>query len=324
MKTFADVRHLHIELSSKCNARCARCPRNYNGFPFNGGYEETNLSLERFQQVLSPEFLQQIEEILINGNYGDFVMNPDSIPIIEYILAINPDIKIQVSTNGSARDRKFWTTLGKMNIEIWFCLDGLADTHPIHRQDTDFDLIVKNATEFINAGGRATWKYIIFDHNAHQVEQARKLSQDLGFEKFFTINNVRINGPIYNREGKKIATIGNTNPLYSPDQITVEYIQKIPGRVWPQDLPTEITCEALQQRSVYISAGGAMAPCCYQGLGQQAQSQGGIVAIRDAYQEYLLKNENSDITTDRVWFPAIVESWNNKPHSICQHVCGKK
>ena len=323
MKTFADVRHLHIELSSKCNARCARCPRNHNGFPFNGGYKETNLSLERFQQVLSPEFLRQIEEILINGNYGDFVMNPDSIPIIEYILASNPDIRVQVSTNGSARDRKFWTALGEMNIEIWFCLDGLADTHSIHRQDTDFDLIVKNATAFINAGGRATWKYIIFDHNAHQVEQARKLSQELGFDNFFTTNNVRIDGPIYNREGQKIATIGNTNPLHAPDQITVEYIQQIPGRAWPPRLPTEITCEALAQNSIYISATGTIAPCCYFDLGQQDRTQG-VVTPRDAHQEYLLKNEDSVIAHERAWFPAIVKSWNNEQHPICQHVCGKK
>jgi hypothetical protein len=44
--------------------------------------------------------------------------------------------------------------------------------------------LIKNAETFINAGGNATWEYLIFDHNDHQVEQARQLSIDMGFVAF--------------------------------------------------------------------------------------------------------------------------------------------
>jgi MoaA/NifB/PqqE/SkfB family radical SAM enzyme len=323
MKTFADVRHLHLELSSKCNARCPRCPRNYNGFPFNGGYEEANLCLAHFQEIISPEFLLQIEEILINGNYGDFVLNPDSVPIIEYILSSNPKIRLEVSTNGSARDTKFWATLGAMNIGVWFCLDGLADTHSMYRQDTDFDLIIKNAKTFINAGGRAIWKYIVFDYNEHQVQQARQLSRELGFSQFFPINNTRVDGPVYDRQGKKTANTLDNKWSNMPDQLTDKYILSQPVNFWAQTTTTRIDCEAAQQKSMYVGSTGVVTPCCYFDLGQQDQGYG-TVPSRDPYLKHLLENENSTVYPERPWFPAIVESWETKQHPICQAVCGKK
>ena len=33
-------------------------------------------------------------------------------------------------------------------------------------------------------GGIAQWDYIVFKHNEHQVEEARKLSKELGFFEF--------------------------------------------------------------------------------------------------------------------------------------------
>ena len=40
---------------------------------------------EKIQSLLSIDFVKQLNEILINGNYGDFVMNPDSPAIVEYL-----------------------------------------------------------------------------------------------------------------------------------------------------------------------------------------------------------------------------------------------
>jgi hypothetical protein len=41
-----------------------------------------------------------------------------------------------------------------------------------------------NVKAFIDAGGNAVWEYLIFEHNEHQVEQARQMSKDLGFVIF--------------------------------------------------------------------------------------------------------------------------------------------
>lgn len=41
-----------------------------------------------------------------------------------------------------------------------------------------------NAKAFIDAGGRAEWDYLIFKHNEHQVDEAKELSNKMGFHSF--------------------------------------------------------------------------------------------------------------------------------------------
>ena len=41
-----------------------------------------------------------------------------------------------------------------------------------------------NVKAFIGAGGEAQWKWLFFKHNEHQVDEARKLSEQLGFTEF--------------------------------------------------------------------------------------------------------------------------------------------
>ena len=90
----SDIRHIHLEISSLCNARCPLCPRNFHGYPYNDGYIERNLTLDDVKKIFKPTFLNHIDTIAINGNFGDFVMNPESIDIVRYFKEYNIDIKI--------------------------------------------------------------------------------------------------------------------------------------------------------------------------------------------------------------------------------------
>ena len=51
------------------------------------------------------------------------------------------------------------------------CLDGMADTHKLYRQDTDWDKIISNAQAYIAAGGFAIWKMILFGIILQKVSQ---------------------------------------------------------------------------------------------------------------------------------------------------------
>jgi MoaA/NifB/PqqE/SkfB family radical SAM enzyme len=139
------IRAVHLEISSLCNARCPLCYRNFHGYPHNDGYVETNFSLDNAKHIFSPNFLQQLQEILINGNFGDAVMNPETPDIIEYFRSQNAYLKIDISTNGSARSKSFWQRLAKVGAAVQFCLDGLEDTHHLYRQNTNWRTILKNA-----------------------------------------------------------------------------------------------------------------------------------------------------------------------------------
>ena len=88
------------------------------------------MSLAQAQTIFAPAFLAQLHSIKINGNFGDIVMNRAAIDIITYFRTHGqPELTIEISTNGGARDAAFWTALAKLNTTVYFCLDGLADTH---------------------------------------------------------------------------------------------------------------------------------------------------------------------------------------------------
>ena len=93
-----EIQQLQIELTTRCNARCPLCMRNYRGMEHNDGYPETELRLADIQRMFPAEFLKQIKRILFNGNLGDFGLAKDSIEIVKYFLA-NGIKEIDISTN---------------------------------------------------------------------------------------------------------------------------------------------------------------------------------------------------------------------------------
>jgi sulfatase maturation enzyme AslB (radical SAM superfamily) len=275
------------------------------------GYKENNLSLEKLQDLLSVNLVKQLDEILINGNYGDFVMNPESVDIITWLRSVNNDMHIHVSTNGGAGTKEFWTALAKLDIEISFCIDGLEDTHHIYRQDTNYEQIIKNATSYITAGGRAVWTMTEFEHNSHQFKQAEALSRQLGFASFNKRSTSRNNGPIYNRKGEKIYTMGaGTN---FPDKIDEDWVNDYINRQgiesYLKDTKKHIVCDALNNKSIYISADGVINPCCFLGL----------------YENYPgLTHGMSQKTTIElavVSFDKIKKSFDNQQLTACQEFC---
>ena len=181
MLKLADIRQVQIELTTRCNARCPMCMRNYRGMDFNSGYPLTELSLADIKHILQPEFLKQLTRgISFNGNLGDFGAAKDGVEIVKYL--VSHGTPVYINTNGSTHTPEWWSQLALPGVIIGFALDGLSQlTHSLYRQDTDFDRIIENALAFINAGGKAVWNYIVFKHNQHQIDDIVKIAKLMGF-----------------------------------------------------------------------------------------------------------------------------------------------
>lgn len=313
---------MNIELSSFCNARCPQCVRNVNGFPHNQGYKETNFPLEIFKKSFSSKFLSQIDAFLISGNFGDFLLNPQSVEILSYIRQHNSK-EILISTNGSARDEKFWSDLGKLNVTVQFCLDGLEDTHHLYRLDTDWHKIINNAKIFMAAGGTAYWKMIRFKHNEHQIEDCKKLATEYGFSCFTLIDTGRNKGPVFDRKGKLTHILGDG---VVPDNVDF-FLNADP--IPPVTVANKkISCWSKSMKSIYVSAECKVYPCCYMGHSPETFSDR-FFNLRNKQLVKVVANNSlydNDLETAIKWFSTVESSWSKDTYEegrliICNDFC---
>ena len=115
------------------------CARNIHGGVVNPHLKITSWTFEDYRRIFTEDVLKQMEFIRFSGNYGDPMMNDDLIDMIEYTTWANPNIVIRIHTNGGARKPEWWARLAKAMPEvhdIYFALDGLEDTHHLHRIGT--------------------------------------------------------------------------------------------------------------------------------------------------------------------------------------------
>jgi MoaA/NifB/PqqE/SkfB family radical SAM enzyme len=330
---FNEITKLHIELSSLCNASCPLCPRNLFGYEFNDGYVERNLTLEDVKKIMPVSFIQQLRTILINGNFGDMLMNPETVEIIEYWLSVNPDLEISISTNGGARKSEFWEQLARLKCIVYFCIDGLEDTHSIYRQGTLYETVIKNAQAFIAAGGQAFWKMIKFDHNEHQIDTAQQRSKELGFYKFLMVDHGRNSGPIFDKHGKHMGNLGDFN---TPNVNIIDWYNKRTNTKIKLSNVTgtmkTIKCEVQRDHSIYITSTGEVYPCCYLGFHPRTYGHGNYIEAGNDQLKLLLGENNAleyDLEHCIEWFSRVSETWDKASYEegrliFCNDSCGVK
>ena len=78
-----DIIGIHLEPTSKCNAKCPQCPRNV----FGSSHLLDNLQEEDFPiELLDQIDIPVLNDVLINGNYGDIVMHSKPKEFIEALV----------------------------------------------------------------------------------------------------------------------------------------------------------------------------------------------------------------------------------------------
>ena len=187
----ASLSEMHIELSSYCNAACPQCPRYFVGSEIvRPDLELSQISIDQFKEWFKPDIIKQLRKILFCGTIGDPMMAKDVNEIIDYIFENNPNVRVKLHTNGGIRSESNWAHLGSISkqfnhhLAIIFSIDGLEDTNHLYRRNVNWNILMRNVKAYISAGGSASWDYLIFKHNEHQLEEAENFSRELGFKEF--------------------------------------------------------------------------------------------------------------------------------------------
>lgn len=273
-----EIRTLHVEITTMCNAVCPGCARYPTAGYFTHPYlnKQQAWTLDDVKERLPIEDLTTITTFYVNGTVGDFIANKDALDIVRYIKSAGVK-NIFINTNGGARDFSFWTALGELGVTVNFALDGLADTHSLYRREINFNTVIENAKAFIQAGGNAVWIMTVFEHNKHQVDLCKEMSITLGFIEFTSRQNNRGVIHVFNRSKELDYTL--TPPLNSAtshrNRNLPRYNQRVETQLLndqfsneiqsDQMISTKLHCHPLTDKSVYITGEWSVVPCCFIG-----------------------------------------------------------
>ena len=285
-----NVKEIHIEPTSLCNAQCPMCARNVYGEKLNPYIKLKSLPVKWFHDNINPSQIKNLNKIFFCGNVGDPASAPELIEIIDYFKKHNDKITIGLNTNGGLKTKEWWTRLGQsLQGHLDYCvfsLDGLEDTNHVYRRNVRWMKIMENVEAFIATGASAHWDMLVFEHNKHQVEEAKELADQMGFTWFRTKETDRW------------------------DTYTLNLGIQPANKYQPPSYGRNILCEKDRDNSVFLDYTGKYWPCCHMAeaylnkIGIQLHSD-----IREHDNKELFREYKARLTTDT-------------PFYICNRACG--
>jgi len=279
-----------------------------------------------FEKSISKNVLNNLNIASFEGDYGDAVMHPEIDKFLNFFKKVP---LIEIYTNGSIRNTQWYKKIAQYkNLEIVFSIDGLEDTNSYYRINSNWHKIINNATSFIDAGGTAHWKFIVFKHNQHQVEQARTLSKKLGF-KSFTVNYTNRN--FFGKTSWPVMIDG----VYQHNLLANDFVDPTKKNKTHIIASSDKNFKAPQCHkpwlpvtgdTIYINHRGHVLPCCMTSATTWSNGMSdrlfrkiiGNIDDIDLHCHNIEEILNSDFYTHR-----LKQSWNSikTAHHFCKHFC---
>jgi MoaA/NifB/PqqE/SkfB family radical SAM enzyme len=347
-----EVANLQIDITSHCNARCGACIRNQEGDEV-----KEELPLEHFDMEVWERLATQdtkgwfIADLTLNGNWGDPMMHPKLVEMLDIWTSYHPESSLYLHTNGSMRTKKFWEDLGAVcrkftNHLVVFAVDGMEDTHSLYRRKTNFNKIIENIKAFTSHGGRANVTTTLFEHNKHQLKEIEQVAWDTE-AVYFTMrhshgDNIKFE---LGEDSYEIRACYDIEP-YQVITETEEFSRKwalsdsrdyrlflnaADQLKFKQHLEPKTVCPWYNDRQVQIDPWATVWPCCHVSLygipinGDEFLTQQVDASFFTARKENDLKKHNLRDILDNGWFnESLGNALKEGSWKQCRDICGVK
>lgn len=288
MYRYSELRNLHLEPTTSCNAACPMCARNTRGTTA-PGLPRAELTTAAIREMFPETFLAALNRVDVCGAYGDPALTAELLDILAHLLRYAPNCQMYLFTNGGVRSSAWWRQLASITgsrCTVVFAIDGLADTNAVYRRNVSFDKVMSNAAAFIAAGGLARWEYLVFRHNEHQVDQAAETARRMGFASFASKRTARFldaafdyvpefatsngsapefvdltNFPVYSPQGELIGRLYPPEDAFWTSQAAEAALAEVRSGLLPILDKTPIACRAQSAKGIFVSATGHAYPC---------------------------------------------------------------
>lgn len=184
MIPYVEINGWHIELTRRCPLACPACNRTMDNVP-KVVDPKKDIDTNILYNFFTDEVLAKTEFVLLQGNLGDPIYHPEFHKISEHFF----NVKLLSTVTNGMHNLSFWERVLRTwpkNSKITFSIDGLRDSNFIYRVNSKWDRIAEifNLISTTPRQCKLNWKYIVFEHNKHQVDEATALSKKIGFDEF--------------------------------------------------------------------------------------------------------------------------------------------
>lgn len=337
MKWERIVNKLQFDLTTYCNAACGGCVRNQAGGPVQPWLDMSHFDVDIWNRMFSEDTRGwAIEELVLNGSWGDAMMHPKIEQMLETFTQYHPESRISIATNGSIRSTDFWSRFSKiMNSTrghmVQWAVDGLADTHSLYRRKTDFNKIIDNMQAFNDAGGQSKMIVTLFDYNVHQIPELEQLAKDKGctdfelrwshisYQKFLHDDN-----PYEIKMSKEIAEY--TKQLKSHGDFGTLRDQDRYDLMFDERYRRKTKCPWYNNSMVQVTPWATVIPCCHIGS-IYLNKKAGILTNPESWPQIpstnsLYNHSLGEILSNRWFNETLSNSLDNGGWAVCKKQCG--
>lgn len=183
---FASPTRLRIEASSHCQLRCPSCPTTTGAI--NDAIGRGFLRFEKFRELVEQN--PRIRAIELS-NYGEILLNPELIPILELSRDRNVILTAGNGVNLNHLTDEVADALVRCGLRSMTCsIDGASEsTYQQYRVRGSFERVIANIRKINHYKGvyestcpHLIWQFVAFGHNEHEIEKARSLASELNME----------------------------------------------------------------------------------------------------------------------------------------------
>ena len=165
------IKCLDIEISSICQAGCPVCPRRVKG-RFARGFNQTYWKYDKLIKTVTEKTAKGLDKLVLCGNLGDPMGNPDIYKIVKWFKDINPNLLVHISTNGGIGKSEVYSKLADLNVTMVFGIDGYQTGNELYRIGVEWEQLEENFKAFDTKHKRSIKEiqYLMWDQTMEQVK----------------------------------------------------------------------------------------------------------------------------------------------------------
>jgi len=202
---------VRIDASTVCQLDCPICPT-ANGSNRKGVIGWGFLKFDKFKEIIEANpYIRKVEL----SNWGEIFLNPQIREIMRFAYGKKIELSASNGSNFNTVDEETIESLVRYGFSfLSISLDGASnETYQIYRRKGNFETVIGNIKkinhykkQYHTDLPRLRWQFVVFGHNEHDIESARRKAEELCMEFYPKLNYDPVYSPVRDIEAVRRAS----------------------------------------------------------------------------------------------------------------------